>query len=83
MLPPNPPVEGVGPLQQGLRRYQIRGLVARTRVEGVGPLQQGLRRPHLRTGQRKRKVEGVGPLQQGLRPFGSVFTHLKCPESKE
>ncbi len=37
-------VEGVGPLQQGLRLGGIASLrVANFNVEGVGPLQQGLR----------------------------------------
>ena len=38
-------VEGVGPLQQGLRQlYDFRFSFFCLPVEGVGPLQQGLRR---------------------------------------
>ena len=62
------PVEGVGPLQQGLRPVtcsecdRVDG-----HVEGVGPLQQGLRPYSFLLSVFFLYVEGVGPLQQGLR----------------
>ena len=61
-------VEGVGPLQQGLRPVVVGEYKPADGVEGVGPLQQGLRPiPGIYAKLFLAFVEGVGPLQQGLR----------------